>query len=352
MEQERSKKLPQYFTFDIASRCNLECIYCPEGKRQNQQPVKFMSLKDFQTATRDILPHAESISLSNWSEPFLNPELADIIQHIKSKNPETYVMLSTNGSSSQITDATIRRVIEAGCDRIEISISGLDQKIYERYHKGGNLENVLTSLRRFTSFKNEDDLSKPHLCINYLLFPYNAVSRQKIRLWLIHNLGASNNRRIDEVRHIRGTLFGQLKENDQVLSDFRRTWNQRTLKLSYKPRCRFVFDHLVVRADGAVFPCCVVGYQDVLSFGNLINENLSTIWERNAPFRHGFIQGKNILCENCHYIHGMLNPFTSVGVSSNLRLLYQLKIHSIYHFDKILFGGFIFRMFWRNQSAR
>jgi len=340
------KVLPKYFTIDITSKCNLQCAFCPEGQHINPQPSQSMRYDDFLKFAPDVLSYARSVSLTNWSEPFLHPQLCDFVKYIKSCNPEIYVSFSSNGNAGKINQELILQLIHAGLNRLEISISGTEQSVYERYHRGGNLEHVKRALKAITSAKMEAGSSLPHVCINYLTWPYNVISRKKLLHWLDQVLGASLAGYINEVRLIRGTIFGELHHNEKDLNDFTGLWRSSIIKLSFKPRCRFVFNHLVIRADGAVFPCCVIQYADKFSIGNIYRDDVKTIWKKNSGFRADFINGSSELCEHCRFYHGVFFRPQKDVLMLNIKLFYQIILHYLYTLDKKLFKNYFFKNFW------
>ncbi|MFC1477225.1 radical SAM protein [candidate division KSB1 bacterium] len=340
-------KLPIYYTIDVVSRCNLKCLYCPQGKESHDQPKKFMPFDAFRELTRDILQHARSISLSNWSEPFLHPEITGIIGYIKSNNPDIHLSLSSNGNVQTVNEQVIDAVIDAGLDRLEISISGLDQETYEKYHKKGSLQKAVDTLKLITRQKVRKNSRTPYVCVNYICFPYNVDRFGGIRDWLESEFQESALLdAVDEVRPVRGTIFAGLKFQKNIMKEYAQLWDGRLHKLSFRPRCHFVFKHLVIRADGMVFPCCVVDYDDKHSIGDLNSSSLETIWEQGKKFREGFVQGKNTLCNECVYIHGMFPNSNMTSFKLNLKLMYQMGLHYGYEFDRRVLNETVFRKLW------
>jgi len=87
---------PKNFGLDVAGVCNLHCTFCPEGLKINQQPMKFMSFQDFVKLFNSLPKDLTSIGLTNWSEPFLNKDIVDIIQYVKKNRPQVEIWVSSN----------------------------------------------------------------------------------------------------------------------------------------------------------------------------------------------------------------------------------------------------------------
>ena len=133
-------KPPKNFDLDVAGVCNLHCTFCPEGQKMNQQPTKFMSFQDFVKIFNTLPKDITSIGLTNWSEPFLNKDIVDIIKYVKKNRPQVEIWVSSNGTAFR--KDMLEQTVLAGLDTLEISISGLTQEIYEKYHKDGKLDRI------------------------------------------------------------------------------------------------------------------------------------------------------------------------------------------------------------------
>ncbi|CAO0821310.1 hypothetical protein DFAR_2230007 [Desulfarculales bacterium] len=54
-----------------------------------------------------------------------------------------------------------------------VGISGISQKVYGQYHRGGQLGTVLENLRAVAAYKCRHSLSQPFLEWKFLAFPYS-----------------------------------------------------------------------------------------------------------------------------------------------------------------------------------
>ncbi len=137
---------PSTYIIDISGRCNLKCPLCPQGVGlpEHEQPVKSMSFKDFVTIFGKIRSYAKTITLHNWAEPFLNPEISQIIKFLNEEAPDIILHISSNGIP--LNEGRIKKLAGAKIDFLEISISGLTQDVYEKYHKNGQIKKVLSNI--------------------------------------------------------------------------------------------------------------------------------------------------------------------------------------------------------------
>lgn len=290
---------PPYFIIDIVGGCNLRCRFCAEGQKINQQPQKMMSKDEFKKLSASILPHAEKIAFSNWSEPFLNKDIFDIVKHIKAYSRKIKVGTSTN--ANYFTESMAEKLIESGMDWIFISISGAINEIYQKYHQGGDIHKVFKSVEYITRAKKEKASKLPYLGIRYLQFPFNYISLRKLKLAFLRALKDKS-------------LFEQIDKfviNYGMLTGSDLTPEERILYYGHIPvfrtpyylkfHCGWIFNESAIRSDGTVFPCCAVVYNSRNALGNLKSNSFEEIWssQKYKTFRDEFKKGKNKLCNAC-----------------------------------------------------
>ncbi|MFH0813732.1 MAG: radical SAM protein [Pseudomonadota bacterium] len=134
---------------EVTSRCNLSCSMC---LRQTwQEATGDMSMETF----KGLIPaffRLDSINLSGYGEPFLNPQLIDMILLAKEHgSPFGRVELTTNGT---LIDRRIaQEVINAGLDSISLSLDSLDLKKFSGIREKRDLESVLESLETFRGIR-------------------------------------------------------------------------------------------------------------------------------------------------------------------------------------------------------
>lgn len=290
---------PSTYIIDICGRCNLKCPLCPQGAGilGHEQPVKYMSQQDFETIFGRIKPSAKSISLHNWSEPFLNPEVSQIIKFLNKEAPDIFLHISSNGVI--LNEERIKKLSGARIDLLEISISGVTQDIYKKYHKNGEIKKVLNNIKLL--IKNKD-LEIKKLSVKYLQFDYNILPYFTIKGEILKGLGIDKFPPFVELKIIPGyvtaAVSGYEEKYPAVLG------KHKSKKIPMKDTCNYPFEQLVIRSDGEMFPCCVVPYDQNFSLGNLLtmeSKDFSTSPKYNE-FRESFVNGTNPVCNSCYLI--------------------------------------------------
>lgn len=113
--------------------CNFKCVYCKHSFAQNEKGFKesFMDINFFNMLVEQIKQFPHKCKLLNFAwlgEPLLHPQIAEMVRVAKKADVAERVEIVTNASMLRpdLSDA----LIEAGIDRIRISLQGLTEKDY------------------------------------------------------------------------------------------------------------------------------------------------------------------------------------------------------------------------------
>jgi MoaA/NifB/PqqE/SkfB family radical SAM enzyme len=127
---------------DISGMCNIACPSCPRGNLDDLIPDGIMKfdtyLKVFNKLKSDI-PLLTKIELYSWGEPFLNPELVDIIE-LTEKN-DVICSISTNLSCIE----KLEDIILAEPSELNVTMNGFEDS-YERFMQGADWKIFLNNL--------------------------------------------------------------------------------------------------------------------------------------------------------------------------------------------------------------
>ena len=129
---------PFIIFIDPASACNFRCPFCPTGHlKMIKETGRFNGAMKFDIFKKIIDDLAEFDSpikvlrLYKDGEPFLNKNLANMIKYAKDSNLVQYIDTTTNGSL--ITKENLSAVIDAGLDKINISVDGMNKEQYKKF---------------------------------------------------------------------------------------------------------------------------------------------------------------------------------------------------------------------------
>lgn len=123
---------------DPASACNFLCPFCPTGHRDMiNETGRFqgvMKLPLFKKIIDDLSEFEKPIKVLRMykdGEPFLNNNLARMIAYAKQSGSVEYIDTTTNGSL--MTPERLGPVLEAGLDKINISVDGMNREQYRKF---------------------------------------------------------------------------------------------------------------------------------------------------------------------------------------------------------------------------
>jgi MoaA/NifB/PqqE/SkfB family radical SAM enzyme len=165
---------------DVVGSCNLRCPSCPVGNIGAVNPTGLID-KDLFTrliakAAREY--HIYRVSLYNWSEPLLHPELPDFVRIVKSH--DLYCALSSNLNILRNADELFR----ANPDEFRISLSGFTQPVYEQTHAKGNIERVKENMRLLQEAGRRTGNVHTRVVVYYHKYRHNLHEAEKMRAYV------------------------------------------------------------------------------------------------------------------------------------------------------------------------
>jgi len=174
------------------NRCNLDCITCIRNSWY--EPLGEMSSTVFSRIVEDLklLPGPPSVFLGGLGEPLSHPHLVDMVKELKSIG--SFVELITNGTL--LSKDLSKRLIDAGLDKLWVSLDGAPPESYKDVRLGAALPQVLANLReyRHPRYKTRyttglDLLLQPQLGIVFVAMKRNIADLPAV-LSLANQLGS------------------------------------------------------------------------------------------------------------------------------------------------------------------
>ena len=151
LELEKAPTFPDRVYLESTNVCNLDCIMCPTGMHIDTRPKGYISWELYTAVVDEIAPFAEAVVLHSWGEPLLHPKIIEMIKYAKER--DLWVETSTN--AMLLDEEKSRALLEAGLDRVYLSMDGLTKETYEKVRVGGDFERVLGNIERFLDLKHE-----------------------------------------------------------------------------------------------------------------------------------------------------------------------------------------------------
>jgi len=129
---------PFVLFIDPASACNFLCPFCPTGHRDMIDATgRFQGVMKYELFTKiidDLNEFTKPIKVLRMykdGEPFLNKNLHKMINYAKKNSFIEYIDTTTN--ASLMTPERLAPVLEAGLDKINISVDGMNNEQYKKF---------------------------------------------------------------------------------------------------------------------------------------------------------------------------------------------------------------------------
>ncbi len=143
---------PSKLIVESTTRCNLQCPMCLKNSCRDFHTEADMTPGTFGNLV-PAFPALQALVLSGIGEPLLNPHLNDFIRTAKARMPQgSWVGFQSNGLL--IDEARAKALVEAGLDRICLSVDTVDPGGYRLIRKGGELSGVVEALQALDAARN------------------------------------------------------------------------------------------------------------------------------------------------------------------------------------------------------
>jgi len=279
--------------------CNLRCKTCPVGTKDIKKKPGHMSFNEFKKIIDEVGDYLYHITLWNWGEPFLNPELGKMIEYARRKN--IYVVTSTNGHF--LDDKSVaEKIIKSSLNELIIALDGLSQETLEKYRERANFNKVIRGIKLLVNLKKKYEVKRPIIELQFIVMKHNQHELAKAREFA-KNLG------IDKL--IIKTFGAQLdikklKEFEPTDKKLSRYGEEEKNKI--RKSCRDIWLGININYDGNVVPCCYDPFEKYI-LGNVFKDGVIKVWQgkKLMNFRKAVLKNKNNIdiCKNCDFNQGI-----------------------------------------------
>lgn len=288
-------RLPSILQIDINNRCNLQCPSCPTGLGHHPKSPGEMSYEAFCGLVDEVRRHVFLIVLYNSGEPFMHRDVYRMIDYAHRRGMA--VVTSTNGHYFH-GGTNAEKLVGSGLDVMIVSISGVSQDVYAKYHVNGNIDRVIAGLRKIQAAKAALGRRTPAIILRYLTFDHNREELEQARALAreleVDYLNVRTAATPDEYQMIRSSVAAA----DGAAPDG-----------GLGNHCYWLWSVPTVQHDGDVKPCCLLTLNPPDQGNAFTDGGLSAVWagERFRQFRHQMLTDKSRIpsCRSCPSFPGM-----------------------------------------------
>jgi len=280
---------------DPASACNFLCPFCPTGHRdliddtgRYQGVMKFEVFKKIIDDLGEFDRPIKVLRMYKDGEPFLNKKLAKMIAYAKQSGFVEYIDTTTNGSL--MTPERLAPVLEAGLDKINISVDGMNREQYLKFTGFDfDFERFVQNVKWLYANKGN--------CEVVVKIPGDLITEPQKKEFL-DTFG-------DHCDRIFIENFAPCWPNFDVEEHTGVKITEGIYQQPIKPTdtCPYIFYSFSVNADGLV-SSCFLDWGRKLIVGDVRQQSLKEIWHSSKmnALRRQHLEGKrseNPVCSKC-----------------------------------------------------
>lgn len=269
--------LPRTAQIEITTKCNSDCVYCPHSKmeRSNQDNMPLETFEKILTKCKNsgvkmILPFLNG-------EPFLHPDIKQIIRLIKNNDLACYLNTNMTVLNKELVDFLFNVLDSRDC-----IVMSIDTAIAETYKlmRGNDLfkqreSNMFYFFQKFWLFKEPFKVSLQRVVTKY-------------------------NNSDQEQRAFIDRYFKYTSRNCDMSSTPLMNWGGKieSEKIASRTFCNRLSRDLTIMIDGRVCLCCIDCNGDEI-MGDVNNQNIEEIYnsDKYQQYRINYPYG---LCKNCN----------------------------------------------------
>ena len=268
------RDFPMHLDIESTSRCNLNCTFCDKLPLLKEEEFGDMDIRLYKKIIDEGAEHnLWAVKLSYRGEPLLHKDIAEMVAYAKKKGILD-VYFNTNG---MLLDKTMcEKLIDAGLDRISISVEGTDPRAFERERVGAQFDIILKNTDALLELRKKRGLSHPKVRIQTINFPDSDFNEYK-EFWSAHS---------DEVAAV----------------DYKDESNRKQ-GIEYDWACPQLWQRMTIEWNGAIMPC---NNDDLhhLVIGNAKENTIYKCWhnqkvENMRNLHHRGQSHKVAACDGC-----------------------------------------------------
>ena len=174
------KMFPKRINIQTQAGCNARCVFCPSHQVAGKIPMGKMDWSLFKKIVNECAKHEmSSVNPFSQNEPLIDKEIAERVAYIKEKCGDRVTsLIISNGSL--LTEQLMHSFIDAGLDRIKISLQGLTKESYEKVMVGLKHDVTYANVERAIQILKIRKAKKPVLSVSTVTTGFNE---HEIRKW-------------------------------------------------------------------------------------------------------------------------------------------------------------------------
>jgi radical SAM protein with 4Fe4S-binding SPASM domain len=293
--------LPIHLQMESTDACNLNCTTCSRDILIKKS--RLLDEKVWKKVIDETRP--SNINVSGIGEPFLHPDIFEIVKYAKSKG--SIINCATNFTRIH---GRYREIVDSGISQLKVSIDSINRETFKSIRGEDCFDEIIDNIRNIVKMRNSLKRDTPAIRFNFAVQHLNYKQAPEL-IDLAADIGVEGiyfqYLEYVDMEGRKGMLTGDmtkesllevLKETEKraaekgILTnldiwwrDFDIFWNKMQPIAEFQPnskQCYFPWFSTWVSADGWIRPCPIMPWTlDEGRMGNLAQQSFSEIW--NGP---------------------------------------------------------------------
>jgi MoaA/NifB/PqqE/SkfB family radical SAM enzyme len=288
---ETFNKYPEELFITLSTNCNLRCKFC----HRDGFVGEFLQF-EYVISLKKAIQRAKFVDITGWGEPFLHPNIYDILKYIiKTCRNKRCIRVTTNGT---ILNPAHGKIMRGHINNFVVSLNAATASTYTMVMVNGNWEKTLTAVKSCINELDEED--RRRAVFSFVAAQYNYKEIPEF-VTLAHSMGVSVVSVVPVLlrpEEFPGNTLLEIKEQyNAVIQDaqafgeklgvsvFARQFREKEISESAIPskppgcvegQCFWPFTTCIIQMSGKMAVCCFAGDSSAIE-GNAYT-NFEKMW--------------------------------------------------------------------------
>lgn len=285
---------PLVLFIDPSDKCCLKCEFCPSSDyslmQQVGRPLTTMSFDLYKKIIDDLnefKTKVKVVRLYSHGEPLLNKNFADMVRYAKQSPKVETIDTTTNAIC--LNEHLSLDIIDAGIDRINISINGVSDEQYQKFtHTKINFQKLVDNITFLYNNRKQ--------CYIFIKINGDTISKEDEQKFLEVFEPIADSVAIERAMNCWNGFESDIKQNESV-GIYGQSLQKEPLTCSYSQYS------LAIQSSGIVSKC-FLDWGLNLTIGDTNFESIYDIWhgKRVNAFQEFMLNGlrkNDLYCKNC-----------------------------------------------------
>lgn len=279
---------PYLFNSELTNHCFLNCIFCPTGK-SNMRQNGYANPQLYENVFNGLYKYLYLATFHGWGEPLMHKNFDNIINLARSRN--ICSVLNTNGML--LRREISEKIINCKLDVLYVSINGVDEESYLKYHHGGSFKIIMENLKNLIDLKKKYKSETPYIEWQFVIFKHNEHQVDKAKK-------IAKEIEVDSI-----VFLPSYTEDVNFEPSNPKFILPRNCPIRKKSQCKHLWSTITTHWNGKVVQCCY-DYDEKTSYGDIEKESVLQIWNNSCfqnsrqVIKSGYSRNyNNLTCNLC-----------------------------------------------------